>query len=408
MKFFEKRNTTIENVSSVPLPTIDVFGNNFTNIDLDTVFTETDLMNNSDVQSVIQIIASDIAGLDLISKVDATEDVLELLNNKPNPFMTAYSMKFSIIANLILKGNSFIEIIRNEVGRAIELIPIESSRVNIQVKKNEKYITEIAYIVNNLNDGKQRIVKYQDMLHFKMLSTDGIVGKSPLKALSKDLSVQKASKEFINKFWKNGTNTGGILKTDESLDAQTKMQIKAEWVKTNGGTNNAGAPAVIDRGFEYDPLKVETELLKLVSDDKNTKLQVAQVLGIPPHKIGIQNSNLNIAELNQDYLVNTLKSYLDLFLSELHKLDTQIKLDFDFNVDAYKNIDTKLLHENIKIERELGLISVDDARTKLGYKPLNNEIGKQFITNLNFVDSTIANQYQLDKSNAKGGAQVDE
>lgn len=409
MNFFSKRET--RNVVSVAdqnvnLPMFDVFGNTF-----ESDYASIDAMKNTDVITALHMISSDIAGLKLVSTNEQeNEDLLKLLNKSPNNVMSGYSLKYMIVANLILDGNVFVEITRNENGRAIKLDLIPNSNVTINITKDTKHVKELTYnVLGNGDKTKARVIKAQDMLHFKMLSTDGIKGQSPLKALQNELSTDSYSKKFLNTFFKNGTHAGGILTVkNETLSDQAKKLIKDAWQKNYAGMNNSNSVIVLDEDFEYKQLQVDTELIKIINNNTTSKNTVAQVLGIPLHKMGLSTSNMDLAQLNQDYLISTLKSYLDIIIAELYKLDTMIDVDFDFNTDAYKNIDTKQMHENVKIERELGLISVDEARIKLGYAPLNNEIGEQHITNLNFVPSDIAKEYQLNKTDNKGGDTVNE
>lgn len=78
-------------------------------------------LNNSDVATAINMIATDIAGLKITTVDGSDDDLLELLNIKPNKYMTGYALKYSIISNMILCGNAYVEIIRNKLGRAIRL-----------------------------------------------------------------------------------------------------------------------------------------------------------------------------------------------------------------------------------------------------------------------------------------------
>ncbi|MCU7557263.1 phage portal protein [Macrococcus capreoli] len=407
MNFFsknQKRDLTIikDNISSF-LEVITT--SDWNEID----FVGIDALQNSDVLTAVHMISSDIAGLKLTSiESERDKDLLNLLNIRPNNFMSAYNLKYAIVANLILDGNVFVEITRNEAGRAIQLDLIPHANVKVIITKNPNHIQEVKYQVRNYsttNDNETRVVLSKDMLHFKMLSTDGVVGRSPLRSLKADLNINKSSKDFLDNFFRNGTHAGGILTAKgESLSPESKLEVKNEWQKANAGLHNSSSVVVLDDDFEYKPISIDTELIKVVHTSNTSKSAVAQVTGIPLHKFGISTSNLDLSQLNQDYLISTLKSYLDVITSELYKLDSNILIELEFNVDEYKNIDTKQLHENVKIQRELGLISVDEARAKLGYKQLNNDIGAKFVTNLNYVNSDIVDEYQLNKaSNKKGG-----
>lgn len=409
MSFF-KRNITVEQ-PFVPDSTEHVV--NMLNLAMndwnDSVFSGLDVLSNADVMSAVNMIATDVAGLKLTTKdLEADKDLLKLLNVRPNATMTAYNLKFAIVLNLIIYGNSYVEIVRNETGRAIELYFIQNSDVTIKKMRDSFRVKEIIYEVKSLDGKSIKKVKSNDMLHYKLMSTDGIVGQSLLKALQNELSVSKNSKQFLDSFFRHGTHSGGMIKTDEDLSPEDVKILQDQFQQANAGMNNANKVMILPNGLDYDAIKVDTELIKMINNNNSSKASIASVLGIPLHKMGLTTSNMNLAQLNQDYLISTLKAYLDIILSELYKLDEQMEIEFDFNTDDYTNIDTKQLHENLRIERELGFINVDEGRAKLGLKPLNNEIGTQYITNLNYVDSEIANEYQLNKATSKGGEMTNE
>ncbi|BAH18233.1 phage portal protein [Macrococcoides caseolyticum] len=410
MNFFRSLNLTPTNYEPETIEKdMRAFMNVIKNDDVEGInFNGVKALNNSDVATAINMIATDIAGLKITTVDGSDDDLLELLNIKPNKYMTGYALKYSSISNMILCGNAYVEIIRNELGRAIRLEFLSNDNVKVKIAKDENYITRIFYEVKRNKGDDYREVSSEDMMHFKTLSIDGIVGRSPLKSLNIDLNIDNYSKKLLDNFFKNGTHTGGILTAKgESLSKEEKDIVRAEWQKQNAGLGKSSQVIVLDEDFEYKKLEVDTEIIKLVNSNNNSKIAVAQVLGIPLHKMGLSTSNMDLAQLNQDYLISTLKQYLDIILSELHKLDSNKTIKFDFNVDEYKNLDPKVLNETVKTQHELGLISVDEGREKLGYKPLNNDVGDKHITNLNFVNSKIVDEYQMNKSNLKGGENND-
>lgn len=63
----------------------------------------------------------------------------------------------------------------------------------------------------------------------------------------------------------------------------------------------------------FDQLEVDTEVLKLIRENKSSTREIAGVFGIPLHKFGIETSNMSITDANLDYL-STLKPYINLCL----------------------------------------------------------------------------------------------
>src|SRR5574341_1147715 len=86
--------------------------------DYTTSYTSANSIRNSDVFTAVKIIASDIASspLQLIkaSMPQADDELIKLLNEKPNSEMDGWHFKFALAVNMLLNGNSFAEIKRQD------------------------------------------------------------------------------------------------------------------------------------------------------------------------------------------------------------------------------------------------------------------------------------------------------
>src|SRR5690606_28255444 len=123
----------------------------------------------------------------------------------------------------LLNGESFCEIIRKN-GEVVGYYHLRNSQVTVKMDAETKY--QLVYIVHD-NEGKERTLSPSDILHFKFFSLDGVRGVSPLKSLKHDLSMQDDSKRFLANFFKNDTQTGGILKMKHGrLSKEARDKIK--------------------------------------------------------------------------------------------------------------------------------------------------------------------------------------
>src|SRR5699024_11995393 len=77
------------------------------------------------------------------------------------------------------------------------------------------------------------------------------------------------------------------------------------------GVDSSHGTIVMDETMEYSPIEVDTEVLTLINTSNHSTAQVGKVFGIPRHKFGLETANMNISEMNMDYLVNTLSPYLE-------------------------------------------------------------------------------------------------
>ncbi len=109
---------------------------------------------------------------------------------KTNEFYSGYFLKFILVANALLNAQSYAEIIRDSDGNPLDLVHLRNSEVSYDQPNGTN---EIIYTYTPSN-GKQRIIKRENMLHIKFFSLNGITGVSPLSSLKREIESQEAGK----------------------------------------------------------------------------------------------------------------------------------------------------------------------------------------------------------------------
>ncbi len=366
-------------------------------------FTSAKAIENSDVFTVINLLASDVASLDIDmtqNDIVQSNETANLFNVNPNGKYSGGTLKFIITANALLNGESFCEVIRDKKGKIIAFYHLRNSQVVIKQDAETNY--RLVYDVSD-DKGKIRRKQPRDILHFKFFTLDGIRGISPLRSLKDDLSMQRDSKRFLANFFKNDTQTGGILKMKRGmLSKEARDKIKKEWQESNAGVDNAHKVLVIDETFEYEPIEVDTEVLKLINASTFSTETIGKVYRIPRHKLGLETSNMSLEQANLDYLTSTLNSYLKVITNELnYKLATDHNSKYQFDTSPFKTTDVET-HTKLTLDKwDKGIISLDETRKRLGEQPRNDEFGKKHIVSLNYTTLDQLEEYQMLK--AKGG-----
>lgn len=321
-------------------------------------YTSTRALRNSDIFAAVKIIASDVASSELMGK----GKIVQLLNDNPNGHTSSWHFFFCMAANVLLNGNAFAEIERDKDGKVIAVHQLTNSSVNVKQLDNGSIIYE-----TSKDDGKRYKLESKDVLHFKYFTTDGLIGLSPLYALTGELKLQDSGNKLLAGFFNRGVNGGGILKVKKSdLDVAAKEAIRKKFDDANGSTDNALKTIVLDETFDYTPVQINTEILKLVNSNDWTTKQIAKVYGLSTDRLGVEASHSNTEQSNRMYLQNTLTHYLKAFESELYnKLET----DITFNVDRFTS-DAQTTLENAVKAVQGSLMTVNEARLKIGLEPI--------------------------------------
>lgn len=342
-----------------------------------TSYLGLEAIRNSDIYTGVNIIAGDIAQSPFKNKTGYTapEDILYMLNTQPKKNQSHYMMMFGVIANLILTGNAYILIHRDgETVRELEFVPSEQVNI-IQDLQTGEYRYDVTMPYGN--------VMYkalpEDILHFKISSTNGWIGTSPLESLAQEVALQTNGLKVLNNFFAKGVFSGGVLTLkDATLNNSSKKQIRQDFEKVNG----AGGTIILDSTQEFTESKINTEVLKLIQANKFSTQQIAKVLGIPVNRFGQELVNSSDEGQNSIYIASTVAMYEASICDEINlKLGVQLELDLTKLMQDSKEDRLRRVAEGKTKSDFAKVFTVNDAREYLGLQPIDEE-GDTLIGNL--------------------------
>lgn len=333
-----------------------------------TNFTGLKALTNSDIYTGVNIIAGDIAQSPFkpVETTTIDEQLLHLLNKEPKENQSHYTMMYAVVSNLILTGNAYVLIHRNNDDSVKELEFVETQQVNVI----RDLVTGLyRYEVNMPYGNIMYKCDPRDILHFKLSTTDGWLGRSPLLSLNDEISLQTNGLKVLNNFFSKGVFSGGILKLlNGTVNNSAKKQIRDDFEAVNGN----GGVVVIDDTQEFTDSKINTEVLKLIQANKFSTQQIAKVLGIPVSRFGQELVNSSDTSQNDIYIASTIAMYEASICDELNlKLGVELELDLSkLSQDTKEDRLRRIAEGRVKSEFAQAL-TVNDARKYLGYKEID-------------------------------------
>lgn len=354
-------------------------------------------LRNSDIFTAITTLAKDISKLDIRIQENGVykdKDQMEyLLNKAPNKFYNGTQLKFVTMMSALLTGKGYIKIERNPANQIHELFHVQT--LNVRLKDNDD-----GYYYEINNNGNTLEVPYDDMIVIMPFSTDGINAITALDSLEDDMNTQKYGKKFFANFFANGSSAGSILRMkDSKLSPEARDKIKNSWQTANSGEDNAGKVLVLDETMDFEQLEISTDILKAINDNTASTRAIAKAFGLPLSKLGIEQTNTSLQDALNDYLLNTLGSYMKIWTSELNfkLIDAKDKYrkEFVFDTTAYRTIDWQQHVEVLNTQLEKGGITLDEYRKSIGRAPIANGLGANHRVDLNHIDLSIADDFQL-------------
>lgn len=264
---------------------------------------------------------------------DPSHPAYSLLRYTPNESMGAFVWKRAMQAQAVIKGNAYSYITRNGAGEPIELLPLDQE-TTYPVRANGvlSYVTTIRF-----PDGSQEMRRMapEDVFHIKGFGFDGIMGLDLLTYARECLGLGLALQKYGSIFFKNSSRPNVVLLHPAKLTPEAADKLRERWERLSGGLENAHRTAVLDQGLTVKELTLNARESQLVEQKKLTLVDVANIWGVPVHKIGGEGRTAyaSLEQENQSYLDDGLDPWLVQWEEEAReKLLTEEQKDKDTHI----------------------------------------------------------------------------
>lgn len=328
-----------------------------------------------------------------------------LLKYKPNPLMNSINFWKCIEAQRTLKGNAYAYIERNKKGQVTGIYPIDSDNVTKVIDDNNflSSLSKVWYIVID-NKGIKHKLYSDEILHFiGDITLDGLVGIAPLEYLKCTVENGRATQEFVNKFFKNGLSTKGVIQYVGDLDEKAKRTFRKEFESMSNGLENAHSVSLLPLGYQFQPLSLSMADAQFLENSKLTKREIAAAFGMKSYHLNdLERATFNnLTEQQKDFYITTLQPSLTNYEQEMQdKLFSQYEtlkdVRVEFNVDTILRSDIKTRYESYRIGIQSGFLSPNEVRKKENLPA--KEGGDELLANGNMIPIIMAGKQYL-----KGG-----
>ncbi|EJT5938943.1 phage portal protein [Clostridium perfringens] len=328
-----------------------------------------------------------------------------LLKYKPNPLMNSINFWKCIEAQRTLRGNAYAYIERNKKGQVTGIYPIDSDNVTKVIDDNNflSSLSKVWYIVID-NKGIKHKLYSDEILHFiGDITLDGLIGISPLEYLKCTVENGRATQEFVNKFFKNGLSTKGVIQYVGDLDEKAKRTFRKEFESMSNGLENAHSVSLLPLGYQFQPLSLSMADAQFLENSKLTKREIAAAFGMKSYHLNdLERATFNnLTEQQKDFYITTLQPSLTNYEQEMQdKLFSQYEtlkdIRVEFNVDTILRSDIKTRYESYRIGIQSGFLSPNEVRKKENLPA--KEGGDELLANGNMIPIIMAGKQYL-----KGG-----
>jgi len=334
--------------------------------------TEGNALLISTVYQCVRVIAETVASLPCFlykrtaSGKDRAENhaVYRILHQEPNPYMSPFEFKQTLQGHLCLWGNAYAEIERNGSGQVANLWPLRPDRMRLQI-----YDGKIFYYYITPDGGERQLT---DVFHLRGLSTDGLIGYSPIALARETLGLAKASEEYRARFFSNDAKPGGVLMHPGILGEPAYQQLRRRWEENHQGLSNRARVAILEEGMKWQDVGVPPDDAQFIQGQEFQKSDIAAIYRVPSYKIGLlKPGTVSYASVEQqaiDFVTDCIRPWLICWeqratLSLLTPAERRV-LFAEFMIDALLRGDSDSRARFYQALFNMGVLTINEIRER--------------------------------------------
>ncbi len=315
------------------------------------------------VSSCVRFISTQIAALPIDvyresgdEKVPVTApDWLE----EPVPGLSFREWCGQVLSSLLLDGNAYILIGRNDRGGILSLRPLDVGSVRVENGR---------YFVKDKTGA--------ELLHLRGLMLAGTeVGINPVAYARQSIELGMNALNYgADSFLAGFGNMPGVIQTPNALLPETKRELALQWQRKRR-TGGRGLPGVLDAGATWNPVGISNEDAQFLQTRNYTAAEIAgQLFFVDPSELGIpvEGTGLtykNLVELKTRRVEVTFLPWITPVEDAISKLLSRPRY-MKFNVDALKRADQKTRYEGYQIGIRAKFLTPNEVRALEDLPPL--------------------------------------
>ena len=359
------------------------------------------------VTACVSLIASDIAKLPLNlykKRADGGKDIVtdnqlyDLLHNAPNPETTSFNFREALQSHLLLWGNSYAYIERENISgkiKALWQMP-DPDKIKVSRRKGDG---AIIYTYKNQNDIEVTRTR-DEIFHIPGYGFNGLSGMSMISIAREAIGLGVAAETYGSLFFGQGIHPSGTFETEQNL-GDNATEFAKDLKKQYGTLGKSHNAMVLQRGMKYKPITIPMDDAQFLNTRNFQKLELCGMYHMPPHKIAIHGANSNNNNLEQEngtYLSQCLMGWItrweaNISLQLLTPAQRKVGFFFEFVMQGLLRGDSAARAEYYNKIFQVGGITPNKIRALENDNPV--EGGDESFVMMNMIPLSQAKDFAL-------------
>lgn len=313
----------------------------------------------------------------------------DILTRRPNRWQTPFGFKQMLFGHLELRGNAYARIVSNGVGRVTDLVPLHPDRVTPRYGTLSPELGEQVWYDYQPSQGPVEPILWDDMLHLRGFSQDGLVGLSPLSIARETIGLALTNREYAARYLANSASPGGALVHPGKIGLDAQKHLKASWNEMHGGVRNVGKVGVFEEGLKWEAIGFNPKDSQFLEQRAFDIAEIARMFDLPPHKLMdlTRSTNNNIEHQGIEYVMDAI---LPRAVNAEETLERDLLLPSDagrfyieFNLEGLQRGDSAARGALYTARFNIGSLSPNDIRRKENENAIDG--GDEYFVPLNMV-----------------------
>lgn len=236
----------------------------------------------SAVWASIELLTDNIASLPLfVYKKDASMEghktlargtpLWTLLHVSPNRRHTPMEFWQFMVMNYLFRGNAYARLVRNDAGEVIEMWPLASDQVEVDVLADKTVIYKYGY------EGQVAVYDEKSIFHWRDKG-NGIVGMSRLDYMRNSVGIAISAQNHTADVYNKSGKRPGVFMIDKLLTEAQRTAIRNNYKGLTEGSDDD--LLVLEAGAKFEPLSLTPADLQLLDTRKFSVEDIARWFGI--------------------------------------------------------------------------------------------------------------------------------
>lgn len=365
----------------------------------DVQVTPQEALTLSTVQACVNLIARSLASVPLVlyrrdgsgRQVAADHPLYPLLHDLANPVQTAYDVRSTLFANVLIYGNAYAEIEWSEDGYPLALWPLAPEQVQLYVTANRSLVYRVTGDTFGI-DTNVRWLPPSRVHHLRGLVTQGLLGISPLRAANA-IGLAVATERFGARYFGSGAQPSIVLQHPGKLTPEAMRNLRASFEAQWSGSTNAHRIGVVGEGVKAEMMRIAPNEAQFLETRAFQVAEICRIFGVSPGLVGASET-ATYASAEQDLirfreltLGPWAEAHEKAILRDLLIGPEQRDMFARYMLSKLQATDLKTRYDTYMTAKQAGLLTTNEIREMEDYNPVAG--GEELWMPLNMAPASV-------------------